>query len=160
MTVSAQGQARTVGSAELTPGGGEMHDGRVSALRMKKLARERNIELFLVFVKQVDTPDARCATVSAAENISEDCMIAKEWLQRILDKHKAVFAELPGGVIHRPGLPELSIDFEAGKQPPVGYQRERNCRSNCHWPWRRAGLNLLHHHLERQCCLLGRKDVD
>ena len=122
MTVSAQGQARTVESAGLAPGGGEMHDGRVSALRMKNLARKRDTELFLVLVKQVDTPDERCATVSAAENISEDCMIAKERLQRILDKHKAVFAELPGGVIHRPGLPELSIDFEAGKQPPVGYQ--------------------------------------
>jgi hypothetical protein len=32
------------------------------------------------------------------------------------------FDELPNGVIERPGLPVMTVEFEQGKQPPVGYQ--------------------------------------
>ena len=125
MAVASRGVgSRTVAADGHTSGGGEAPDGRISALRMKKLARKRDTETFLVLVKQVDIPDARCAALTSADNITDDCMIAKDKLQRILDRHKKVFAELPGGVIRRPELPdcELSIEFEAGKQPPVGYQ--------------------------------------
>ena len=122
MTVTIRGAPRTVNSMTadaLASGGGEVQDARISALQMKKLARKRGTECFLVLVKEVVVPDARCAAVtSATETISEDSLIAKEKLQRIVDK--AVFAELPGGIIQRQGLPEMTIDFEEGKRPPVG----------------------------------------
>lgn len=45
-----------------------------------------------------------------------------------------MFADIPAGTIHREGLPEMTIDFENGKQPPVGYQyrlsQPENCRDN------------------------------
>lgn len=49
-------------------------------------------------------------------------MICDAKLQKILDKYKVVFSELPAGVINRLGLPEMTIDFEADKQPPRGFQ--------------------------------------
>jgi len=58
-----------------------------------------------------------CASATTA-----DTLIPSDKLHGILGKYKKVFSELPDGVIHREGLPEMTIDFEAGKQPPVGYQ--------------------------------------
>ena len=104
-----------------TSGGGEKYP-RISALQLKRLARKPGTELFLVIVRPVDQPDERLATVQLSSAVENDSLIPKKRLQKILDKYKKVFAELPGGVIHRPGLPEMTIDFEADKQPPVGYQ--------------------------------------
>jgi hypothetical protein len=127
MTITVRdGLNRTVtsGDGAFTPGGGEMLDGRISALQMKRLARKPDTELFLVVVNKVPDqtvePDARCA--SAAFEGGNECLIPQGRLQKILDRYKSVFADIPAGTIHRKGLPEMTIDFENGKQPPVGYQ--------------------------------------
>jgi hypothetical protein len=105
-----------------TPGGEEVVSGRISALQLKRLARKKGTQVFMVFVKQVDEPDAQVATVTLSSAASDDCLIPKKRLEQILFKYKRVFDELPGGVINRPGLPVMTIEFEQGKQPPVGYQ--------------------------------------
>eukprot|EP00878_Enallax_costatus_P001624 GHUV01001775.1.p1 GENE.GHUV01001775.1~~GHUV01001775.1.p1 ORF type:complete len:1469 (+),score=368.37 GHUV01001775.1:420-4826(+) len=108
------------------PGGGETprvkdEDIRISALQLKRMSRKKGTEMFLVVLKRVDEADAKCAALNASAS-EEEPLIADSKLQKLLDKYKVVFSELPAGVIHRPGLPEMTIDFEEGKQPPKGFQ--------------------------------------
>jgi transposase InsO family protein len=107
-------------------GGGETADAVecLSALQLKRLARKRGTHVFVVMVKPVsETPppagDVCCAALSADTGTT---LIAPERLQRILEKYKGVFAELPSGVIRRPNLPEMGIDLQPGAKPPVGCQ--------------------------------------
>ena len=148
MTVSVQDSTVVLPAGETplgtTSGGGE-ECARISALQLKRLARKPGTELFLVIVRPVAEPDAHLASVTVSFAAQDDSLIPKKRLQKILDKYKKVFAELPGGVIHRPGLPEMTIEFEDGKQPPVGYQyrlskpERKSCRGNSHWHWKKAG---------------------
>ena len=134
VTVAVKGVPETLaaglGSAS---SGGETPCGRVSALRFKRLAKKPGTEFFMAWVRRVDeqeaaadaraaAADARCAAVSFVAVAGDDTLIPKERLQQILREHEKVFEQLPNGVIRRKGLPEMSIEFEEGKQPPVGYQ--------------------------------------
>lgn len=127
MSVSHRDSPRVIHAGEehgSSPGGGEgQGDTRISALQLKKLARKRGAALFLVVVKPIEgTADAKCASAAVSIETDDNALIPKKRLQRILDKYKAVFEDLPSGIIRRPGLPEMEIDFEPGKQPPPGYQ--------------------------------------
>lgn len=104
------------------PGGGEKASGiPLSAARVQKLVRRKSTQLLVVRLTKLDEADARCATVSVSQP-EDTTLISRKKLQSILDRYKVVFSELPAGVIKRPGLPEMTIDFEPGKQPPRGYQ--------------------------------------
>ncbi len=120
LTVAVSGTSHTL---EASSGDEEkLQDPRISALQLRKAARKRGTMMFLVIIRPLEQPDARCASAAVSLEASDDALIPKQRLQRILDKYKAVFQDLPGGVIRRPGLPEMTIDFEDGKQPPPGHQ--------------------------------------
>jgi hypothetical protein len=76
---------------EFTPGGEETVSGRISALQLKRLARKKGTQMFMVFVKQVDEPDAQVATVTLSSAASDDCLIPKKRLEQILFKYKHGF---------------------------------------------------------------------
>lgn len=63
------------------------------------------------------------ATTATASSETEGLM-PQATLDRLLDKHKGVFAEIPPGLTEREhlGIPNMRIELQPGKTPPVGVQ--------------------------------------
>jgi len=93
-----------------------------------KRALRKGSTCFWVRVKSSPTypgpPDATlaAATAQATCKDTEDGLMPQATLQKLLDKFKHVFAEIPPGIVERSTIPHLNIELEPGRTPPVGVQ--------------------------------------
>lgn len=101
----------------------------LTALQFKRHMRKRGARAFLVVVRLIDeagdTSDPQLNAITAPEGTEPPdpvYMQAQTKIRGLLERYKVVFSDIPPGVIRREGLPELTIETEDGKQPPVGVQ--------------------------------------
>lgn len=102
-------------------GGGESSTQPISKRMLSTIQLKRAVRkggyMFLAVV-QKDDGEERPANAQPQQGC--DGLIPIPKLDALLAKHKAVFTELPGGYVKRPGVPDMSINLRPGESPPVG----------------------------------------
>lgn len=103
------------------PGGGESSTRELSKMQLSiiqlKRAVRKGAQLYLAVVEKVaDSSEDN----SKEAHVRWEGLVPKNKLDALLAKYKKVFEDLPGGYVARPGVPDMTINIEPGKAPPVG----------------------------------------